>query len=392
MGFNYKTYTPAKMDLDNLVVDHNENFEVQDKIEVSKETYDLSLEKKPNPVTSFVSSFTSSFNNTINNKGLKKVSKRKSQNTEAVIGLDYSIIEKMGFKVQGFSSNNGYSFISAYDKNHKDNSAIFVFDKNGNYVCKIKTSDKAHLGGISIDESNDIMFTTGTGTEGKVYAYDFSGMTFEKGKDLDIEDYKLEVKLDEETETIIHNKGRSSTLYAADGKLYICNFDGTKKTKLCEVDYDYYKSTSVNETGRLELKIIDEDKQSSKYQKYYNGASATQGVATYNGKNGKQYFVFSSSYGVLNSRLTVYVRDGNKLYKVSTNYTNIRGLEGVYIDKNGDISAVSEAEDPVTYKLGNVEKIIDDPNTGKWTTRNRVIKDKMFDYFARHYAQKSHKK
>ncbi len=90
--------------------------------------------------------------------------------------------------------------------------------------------------------------------------------------------------------------------------------------------------------------------------------------------------------------MTVYVRDGNKLYKVSTNYTNIRGLEGVYIDKNGDISAVSEAEDPVTYKLGNVENIIDDPNTGKWTTRNRVIKDKMFDYFARRYAQKSHKK
>ncbi len=310
-----------------------------------------------------------------------------SNNAAAVEGIDYGNMLDDGFTPQGYTFNNGYTFISGYSSGEL--SRIYVYDKNGNFVCNINCESEAHVGGISIDESNDILFVTDV--DGKVYAYDYSQMDFDKGKSIDITDYKLEVLLNGKDVNINHDVGNSSTLYACDGKLYITNFDDGTYSQVSEVNYEYKKSTSVNETGRIELEVVNpNDDLPDEYKKTLQGIPGVQGIAKYKNDSGKEYFVFSSSYGWYDSRIAIYERDGDDLKRVSYKYYDTPYMEGIYIDDKGDIYTMYEKgrilPNHETEKIGNVNDIAAEKG------KPDAYKEKKFEDIGKEYGDKFREK
>ena len=63
---------------------------------------------------------------------------------------------------QGLTISDDYFFISMYDYYHLSNSMINVYDKDGNFVNSCELNNKAHVGGISYDNTNDLMWVSST--------------------------------------------------------------------------------------------------------------------------------------------------------------------------------------------------------------------------------------
>lgn len=86
---------------------------------------------------------------------------------------------KYDLRVQGYTKAGDYYLITAYDHNHNLNSRVYIYDKTGRCIGYIKFHNKedknAHVGGITYDEENNIVFITGK--EGKVNTYKLNDIT-----------------------------------------------------------------------------------------------------------------------------------------------------------------------------------------------------------------------
>ncbi len=61
---------------------------------------------------------------------------------------------------QGISISDEYIFISMYDYNHINNSIIQAYSKDGSLLNTCTLHNKAHVGGISYDPNNKILWTS----------------------------------------------------------------------------------------------------------------------------------------------------------------------------------------------------------------------------------------
>ena len=227
--------------------------------------------------------------------------------------MDYSDIRNDGYKVQGYTRTNKDIVLSAYKHGH--NSRLYIYDiKSSKLKDVIQLSHKAHVGGVTYDSKNDILFVTGTG--GALYAY----------KNKTYKEIDTDIKIDGIT------PNNMATLYYINGILYTSTFG--IRSHLIKIEYEYKKDfVKEKETKKIA-----------------NLGLAVQGLAIY-----KNYLVTSQSYGKNNkSRLITYDMDNNMKVLNKRNVIH-SGLEGIYSDEEGNLTGVFEFGKQSIQNFGKIE-------------------------------------
>lgn len=245
--------------------------------------------------------------------------------------MDYSNIRQEKYIVQGYTVIDDEIVISAY--NPGDPSKLYFYDKNKEkFKRSVTLNSKAHVGGVTYDDKNKIIFVTGS--LGRV-------MSFNKK---DLKPIKNNISLEGITNI------NMATIYYHNKKLYAATFG--IRGKLFEIEYEYNKE-------EITLKSI---------KQIFKTGLATQGIAFY-----KNYLVVSSSYGKgVKSKLSIYDKDKN--YKLVNKRTVVQsGLEGIYMDKEGFLTGIFEFGKQQVKNFGHIEAL--KINTQRYSPINNT---KMF--------------
>lgn len=244
-------------------------------------------------------------------------------------------------RIQGYTKAGNYYLITAYDHNHKLNSRVYIYDKVGNCVgyieLKNKNDAKSHVGGISYDEENDILFITGKG--GAVNTYKLKDIIEGMNQSAKVTGCTPELESEADISAINNgsvnitkffngkNTSAATTYYSAEEKaLYVadCAETGTL--------IKYSISATKGKVNFSSGKVVSND-----------FASCCQGVATYKDAKGNNYIYASQSYGSSrDSVIKKYEVTDSGLKEVGATIIDTPGLEGIQIDSNGNLSGVFE--------------------------------------------------
>ncbi len=302
--------------------------------------------------------------------------------------FDYYNIEKDGFTVQGYTYINDEDgnkiFITAYDGNHQDNSRIYMYDSNsGKLLGKVILNNKNHVGGITYDEDNKIIFVSAN--DGMVETYDYVELSkiFRKINNIDAFDDTLRLDFDSEdlddyernqikynfnrciisnninvkeliSKNNIFNSRMTENLFYQDGMDSVYFYNGVLYSNTYAYNGELV-STSFNINRDLEGKItsIDDGVNHSKSKVVGNVGSAVQGLSFYN-DNGKEYLVTSSSAKNFPSVLTKYeIGNDGSINNIGSKTISRQGLEGINIDDNGNITGIFEYTDGNMLNIGD---------------------------------------
>ena len=226
------------------------------------------------------------------------------------VNFDYSNIYNDKFVVQGFCIAKDYCLVSAYSK-IKLNSRVYLYEKNGNFKKFIELNNSDHVGGITFDSVNDIVYITGS--KGKINAFDYNELI--SGS---IVEYNCEVFISK----VFNDNSRAATVYYFDNCLYVCTFSDTGKMAKFEVDVD-----------RRNKKIVIKNSWTS------NALQACiQGVCVFE-YDGEVYYLFSQSFGRLRSVVNLYDSNFKIIGQKILRYI---GLEGIDLEYIGNIVCVFE--------------------------------------------------
>lgn len=207
------------------------------------------------------------------------------------------IPNEYGFIPQGMESINEYMFITGYFENGS-NSICYIIDDNGEIVNEVDLNTTSHVGSISYDKINNLIFIPGLSDTVLVYNYiDF----FTKDK-IDYK-YKIENLANEFTYYKDKNELHIAFLKVYNSYLYIGSFNTNKPCLI--------KKFKIN---RLNNKL------SFKYINSFTVNEKVQGIDFYTKEN-KKYMILSSSYGrMFSSKLYGYLYDENKLEYKETEF------------------------------------------------------------------------
>ena len=100
--------------------------------------------------------------------------------------FNYKNIYDDNYVVQGFCIAKDYCLVTAYNK-FGAKSRVYLYEKTGVFKKYIDLDNSSHVGGISYDYLNNIVYITGYW--GKIYAYDYyeliSGNIIKYDSDID---------------------------------------------------------------------------------------------------------------------------------------------------------------------------------------------------------------
>lgn len=218
------------------------------------------------------------------------------------MNIDYSNIKKDKYVVQGLTIIDNLFFISAYKKNNL--SRIYVYNEN-ECLGKIILDNKWHVGGISFDKKNNIIFVTGSAKSISTYNYTKIKKYIKKNFVLDLNEH-----LDLVIKNNLTTPFRAATLYIYKGYIYITKFD--IHTKIAKIKYEYNKK-DIKEIKVVDLGII-------------NNSFCVQGICFY-----KNELFLSSSLGAIKSVISVYDK---KFKLVNRRMIRQMGIEGIVINNN----------------------------------------------------------
>ena len=289
--------------------------------------------------------------------------------------LQYPEIINSDFTPQGITTVGNSYLISAYKVGEK--SRIYIYDKTTNKLTgEIILNNRAHVGGISYDEKNNVLYVAGS--KGKVNIYDYrqikNNLTKSKVVNLntDMEASSIKIannitikkKESNNNSSIQTRVGKSATLYQKDGKLYVATFDGVHNGEVVE-----YKT-----------KIVESASGAKKFQSYitnkYEIEPRTQGIAEVN-YNNKDYLVTTQSIGYTSSQITLYEKNGSSLQEVGK-YSGLQsGLEGITV-KGNELTMCYETGAKNTTKI-SMEEVIEKCSSGKY---NPNFETACFRYIA----------
>ena len=236
-----------------------------------------------------------------------------------LLKFNYSNIYKDGFIVQGFCISDIFYLVSAYYHicNNKKNSRIYFYKKDtGEELGYVVLNDNAHVGGISFDDKNRIVFVTGK--KGKINAYTYDSLI----KSLD-GNYLKEIDCSEvDISNDLCGNVSAATLNYYDNSLYVCTCSCSGSLIKYDIKYD-----ADNNKIKVLFNYV-----------YRCFPSCIQGIVSFN-YQGKIYFVISQSYSKLKSILKVIDIEGNVLGQKKIRFI---GLEGIDLDSSGNIHCVFE--------------------------------------------------
>lgn len=289
-----------------------------------------------------------SFYEFINKVSQGEIDLKSLLGTEYLSSIDYFTILKEGYTVQGYTkifptglnSDNkkaaGKILITAHGA-AKDKSRLYVYDETtGKLEVSLEFEYSEHVGGITYDSTNNILWIAGD--NGEVHSYDYEKIenTVQVTKNWgDNEPVRIkiignngyEIPNNINTKTLVdstdHHQDGMDSIYYHNGKLYSCTYSG--KGELIETTINITKNSNGSIT------IVEDD---NRIVGELNGA--TQGIAIYE-EDGKNYVITASSavYASPKSRLTKWEMDANgNLVEdpVGYKYIDHPGLEGIEID------------------------------------------------------------
>ncbi len=275
-----------------------------------------------------------------------------SNNTESN-NLDYSNIKKDGYTAQGYvivGGTNPYTLISSYS--HNKRSRIYIYDrKTGNYLGYIILNNYDHVGGITYDPENDILFVTAT--DGKINTYDYSVLMSAFNNGINNIDGEVIIDLYSKSD---NNQNNDSVIIENDLNVLqsastICYYDGY----LYSIDYGIHSILVKSSYSIINNKVVSISNEVS----IPEGAKCIQGMGFYQ-KDDKIYLVLASSAGFLNSKIGIYEEDDDYRWKCVGKKIigNNTRMEGISIDKHGNISTIYEGSIVKSKLAGNVNNII----------------------------------
>jgi hypothetical protein len=239
------------------------------------------------------------------------------------MNIDYSNIKQDKYVVQGLTIIDNLFFISAYKKNNL--SRIYVYSEN-EYLGKIILDNKWHVGGISFDKKNNIIFVTGSAKSISTYNYTKIRGFIKKDFVLDLNEH-----LDLVIKNNLTTPFRAATLFIYKGYIYITKFD--IHTKIAKIKYEYNKK-NVKEVKIVDLGTI-------------NNSFCVQGICFY-----KNELYLSSSLGTIKSVISVY---DHNFKLVNRRMIKQMGIEGIII-KDNILYSIYEMGKPriATHKLNTL--------------------------------------
>ena len=178
---------------------------------------------------------------------------------------------------QGLTQYKDYILFSTYFENSNTNSCIYVLDKNSNIVNKTSLDNNSHVGGITYDKTNNLLWVT---VVNKLYAYDINDII-----------YKDKVKSKYQTEELLTGLDKCSFVTYDNNKLYVGTYKNYLSSKINIYNIEY-----LPQNNNINLKLIDSIKIPSKIQ----------GLAFLNIDN-KKYLLLSKSHSPFaNSQILIY--------------------------------------------------------------------------------------
>lgn len=226
------------------------------------------------------------------------------------ICFNYNNIYDDGYVVQGFSISRDYCMISAYNR-MRAKSRVYLYEKNGMFKKYVELNNSAHVGGISYDYINDIIYITGE--RGKVNAYDYT--EFISGN---IKEYQCRVDISK----VLDGMVSAATVYFYNNSLYICTFSNIGRMVKYDVEVNKKKMT-VDVKDFTIIKDLP---------------ACIQGVCVFESE-GEIFYLFSQSFGRLKSIIKIFDSDFNFFGQRILDYI---GLEGIDLDYTGNIIGVFE--------------------------------------------------
>lgn len=229
---------------------------------------------------------------------------------------------------QGLCVVENNIFITAYDGKREKNSVIFQLFSDNSYRT-INLDTKAHVGGITYDENNQLFWICDI--NGTISSYKYQDV-------VSFDDIKAQTKrLNIQNDDLINHKGIVSAAYITIFKnnLYIGNFSKDNNGIL--------KCYEINQNN----KISEENCVTYKIPNY------VQGITFYELED-TTYILFSESYGrINNSTLEICVFDKNNFNYRNTNsikYKTPRMMEEICIDDDDNLIMLFESG---AYKYKN---------------------------------------
>lgn len=264
------------------------------------------------------------------------------------------------YATQGLCHAGENVLITSYDTNKKENSILDIIDSEGRRK-QLYFDNQSHVGGIGYDENSGKIYVS---NGGKVNIYDTeyiaslkNGDTLEKYTSFKVNDDAL---LDGE-------KLKASYLNVHDGQLLVGNFIRSDVSDAKNLK-DY--SATIPMLCRYNL---TENGDPTLVQQVRIPYEQVQGLDVYN-HNGKDYYLFSTSYGRTNdSKLIIATIENNQFETIGTLKMPCMA-EQVSVTDDGKLGVVFESDCTkyfgATKEIGNVCYLnIDD-----------IIKEKQKDY------------
>lgn len=265
--------------------------------------------------------------------------------------FDYSNISNDGYIVQGFCVTDKYYLISAYYYNlsEKKNSRVYFYNKDTSIFCGyVNLDNTCHVGGITFDYLNRIVFITGS--RGGINAYKYESLI------KSLNGNYLE-KIDTSELNISHELSghvSAATIYYYDESLYVC-------TCSCSGSMVQYKVEYLKDFNKI--LVVDKNI-------YSCLPSCIQGLIVFS-NCGKKYYLVSQSFSKLKSIIKLYDFDGNFL---GQKIIGFKGLEGIDMDRYGNIHGIFEFGLTKSYVL-NIKDVCGKINKG--LENKYILKGKM---------------
>lgn len=257
------------------------------------------------------------------------------------IPFNYSNIENDGYTAQGITTTDKGYIVSAHN-GHVDNSRLYLYDKNGNYSGLIILDNNAHVGGVTYDSENGLIYVTGGAGAINIYSYDtICEILKENPKNNEIpltEGKYKDVKVG--TLNDLNLGKNAATMYYKDGYIYTSSYVGNNTSENSTVFAKYKVNYKKDKDG---------DVTSVSYETVYETTGAiskqVQGIAITEYK-GKEYLIVSEGNVFTNSSLKVYELGANGVQKYCGEVLlDFSGAEGVQIQDNGQVVVISESAD-----------------------------------------------
>ena len=260
------------------------------------------------------------FMTTLNSSGSKGVINEKIPFDKNLIQKEIDI-DSDSYVIQGICVIDDYIFVTAYNDSISKSSKVFIYDLNMNFIKETLLNNNSHVGGITYDDKNKIVWITDI--QGTISGYNRD--EFIVNDTISPKFYRLDVSKD-----LVNLYGNSSVAYIAyhDGHLFLGDY--TAET------FSTMKKYKIQDNGSINPE---------EYEKcYFYGL--VQGLSFFD-HNGSTYMFISSSIGnrfKSNMKLVKYdpnIKDYRNEKCVNFEMPNM--LEQIYITDDNKLYSVYES-------------------------------------------------